>query len=202
MRLCIFILRHRAKCGNRRLEYLLRYFFRRKIPAFEKVLLIESGSRHLFDALIAGLRGSYGETLEMGLVTCFAGVPRDFRGEVFRIGDYPGRAGRKRLYKELAAAGYTIAVIICSGESIMMKWKLALGARVPAKILVLNENGDYFWLDWAHWRIALHFIFYRAGLTGSAAIPAIARLLFFPVTLSYLLLYAAVVHLRRKLRTL
>jgi hypothetical protein len=180
----------------------LRYFFRRKIPPFTKVLLIESGSRHLFDALITGLKDSYGEDLEMGLVTCFAGVPRGFAGEVFRIADYAGRAGRKRLYAELAARHYAVAAIICSGESIMMKWKWALGARVPAKIFVLNENGDYFWLDWAHWRIALHFLLFRAGLTGSAAIPALARLLFFPVTLSYLLLYSAFVHLRRKLRTL
>lgn len=180
----------------------MRYFFRGKTPPFTKVLLVESGSRHLLDALIAGLRNSYGDALELGLVTCFAGEPRGFSGEVFRIADYSGRVGRKRLYTELAADGYTIAVIICSGEPIMMKWKLAIGAHVPAKILVLNENGDYFFLDRQHWRITLHFIRYRAGLTGAAAIPAIARLLFFPVTLSYLLLYAAFVHLRRKARTL
>jgi hypothetical protein len=43
----------------------------------------------------------------------------------------------------------------------------------------------------------LHFILFRAGLTGAAAIPTIARLLFFPLSLAYLLLYAAFVHLRR-----
>lgn len=179
----------------------MRRFLSGKAPDFNKILFIESGSRHLIEHVIALLQTHVGE-VEMGLVTCFAGVPENFRGDVFRISDYSGRAGRKRLYQELRERQFPIACIICSGEPIMMKWKWALAARVPAKILVLNENGDFFWLDRARWRIAAHFVLYRAGLTGSAAIPAIARLLFFPVTLGYLLLYAAFVHFRRKLRTL
>ena len=173
-----------------------------KAPDFNKILFVESGSRHLVEHVIDLLRTHVGDHLEMGLVTCFAGLPKGFEGVVYRIGDYNGRAGRKRLYKELREREFPIACIICSGEPIMMKWKWAIGANVPSKILVLNENADFFWLDRARWRIALHFLLYRAGLTGSAAIPAVARLMFFPVTLGYLLLYAACVHLRRKLRTL
>lgn len=180
----------------------MRRFLSRATPDFNRILFIESGSRHLIEHVIRLLRAHVPEPLEMGLVTCFGGVPQGFEGEVFRIGDYPGRGGRKRLYRELGERRYPIACIICSGEPIMMKWKWALGARVPAKILVLNENGDYFWLDRGHWRMALHFVLYRAGLTGAAAIPALARLVFFPVTLCSLMLYAACVHLRRKLRTL
>jgi hypothetical protein len=48
----------------------------------------------------------------------------------------------------------------------------------------------------------LHFMLFRAGLTGGAAIPTIARLIFFPVMLAYLMVYAGFVHLRRKLRTI
>ena len=180
----------------------MRHFFSRKTPPFSKALFIESGSRGLIEGLIAGLNTSYGEQLEIGLVTCFAGVPRGFRGEVFRIADYSGRAGRKRLYSELAKREYPVAAIICSGESIMTKWKWSLGARLRSKIVVINENGDYFWLDWAHWRVAMHFMLFRAGLTGAAALPTIARLLFFPLTLAYLLLYAGAVHLRRRIRIL
>jgi hypothetical protein len=47
-----------------------------------------------------------------------------------------------------------------------------------------------------------HFMLFRAGLTGAAALPTIARLLFFPLTLAYLLLYAGAVHLRRRIRIL
>jgi hypothetical protein len=180
----------------------LRYFFSRGNPPFTRVLLVESGSRRLFDDLIPGLRETYGEQIEIDLVTCFAGVPEGFRGTAYRVTEYQGPAGRKRLYAELAARGYPILGLICAGEPIMTKWKWMLAARLPAKIFVLNENADYFWLDWGHWRVMLHFALFRAGLTGAAAVPTIARLLFFPVTLVYLILYAGVVHLRRRIRTL
>ncbi len=179
----------------------MRHFFTRSTPEFTRVLLIESGSRRLFDQFIPALQRFYGEQLEIDLVTCFARLPEGFRGKVYRVSDYAGRTGRKRLYAELNAHGYPILGMICSGESIMTKWKWALAANVRSKVFALNENGDYFWVDWAHWRIMLHFALYRAGLTGAGAIPTIARLLFFPVSLLYLLSYAGVVHLRRKLRS-
>ena len=72
-----------------------------------------------------------------------------------------------------------------------MAWKL------PAKVFVLNENGDYFWLDWAHWSVIRHFILYRAGLSGAGAVRTLALVILFPFTLLYLLLYAATAHLRR-----
>ncbi len=180
----------------------MRHFFRRGHPPFTRVLLIESGSRRLFVDLIAGLHETYGEQIELDLVTCFAGVPEGFEGNVYRVTAYSGPEGRKRLYSELAARHYPIVGMICSGESIMTKWKWMLAARLPAKVFVLNENSDYFWLDWGHWRVMAHFALFRIGLTGAAAVPAIARLLFFPVTLAYLLLYAGVVHLRRRIRIL
>jgi hypothetical protein len=156
----------------------------------------------LFDYLIRGLYRTYGEQTEIDLITCFGGVPEGFRGTVYRVADYPGPEGRNRLYKQLAAANYPIMGMICSGESIMTKWKWMLAARLPVKIFILNENSDYFWLDWGHWRMIVHFMLFRIGLTGAAAIPTIARLLFFPLTLAYLLLYAGVVHLRRRIRIL
>lgn len=180
----------------------MKHFFRRGHPPFNKVLLVESGSRRLFDGLIPGLIAMYGEQLQIDLVTCYAGVPEGFKGDVFRVTDYTGRAGRRRLYSELEARDYPILGIICAGEPIMTKWKWVLAGRLRAKLFVLNENADYFWFDWAHWRIMSHFVLYRAGLTGSAAIPTIARLVFFPVSLSYLLLYALAAHLRRRLRLL
>ena len=179
----------------------MRLFFTRRTPAFTRVLLIESGSRRLFDQFIPALYQFYGDQLEIDLVTCFAGIPEGFRGTVYRVTDYQGRTGRKRLYTELNARGYPIAGMICAGEPLMTKWKWALAAQLHSKVFVLNENGDYFWFDWSHWRIMLHFALYRAGLTGAAAIPTIGRLLFFPVSLAYLLAYAATVHLRRKLRS-
>ena len=181
----------------------MRYFFRRRLPEVKRVLLVESGSRYLFEELISGIRTSFGEEIFVDLVTCYPGLPKGFHAhntKVYRVTDYRGRAGRKSLYRELARNRYSIAGIICSAEPIMTKWKWSLTFRLPAKVFVLNENGDYFWLDWGHSKAIRQFVLYRAGLAGAGAVRTIARLVFFPFTLSYLLLYAGTAHLRRSLR--
>jgi hypothetical protein len=80
----------------------------------------------------------------------------------------------------------------------MTKWKWALAFRLPVKVLIVNENCDYFWLDRSNWAIIRRFTLLRAGLSGGDAVHAVGRILVFPLTLAYLLLYAAVIHLRRK----
>jgi hypothetical protein len=178
----------------------LRDFLRRRVPSFTKVLLVESGPRQLFDRFIPFLYERYGQDVQIDLVTCFSGVPEGFRGTVYRVADYSGPAARQRLYDELTARGYPLVGIICSANPIMTKWKWMLAAKLPSKVFVINENGDFFWLDRGHWRNILHFVLFRAGMTGSAAVPTLARLLFFPLTLAFLLLYAGAVHLRRFVR--
>jgi hypothetical protein len=177
----------------------VRHFFRRSIPPLTRILLVESGSRHLFDTLIPKLYQIYGDAIEVDLITCFAGVPEGFRGTVSRVTDYTDPASRLGLLTGLKSRDYAAIGIICAAEPIMTKWKWWLAAKVPAKLFVVNENCDFFWADLGQWRLIMHFVFCRAGLTGAAAVPAIARLLFFPVTLTYLLLYAGAVHLRRKI---
>jgi hypothetical protein len=181
----------------------LHYFFRRRLPPSSRILLIESGSRHLIEGVIPLLREGFGEAAEIDLVTCYPGAPRGCDGRVFRIGDYGGGApGRARLLRDLRSRGYGIAGMICAAEPIMTKWKWWLAARLGAKVFILNENGDYFWFDWQHRRTILKFAAYRAGLTGAAAVPALVRFFVFPVTLAYLILYACTVHLRRRIRML
>jgi hypothetical protein len=183
----------------------VRYFFRRRIPDFERVVVIESGSRYLVEDLLPGLYESHAGKLErLDLVTCYAGKPRTFRAErgaIYRVTDYPNPAARKQLYRLLGENRYTIAGVVCSGEPIMTKWKWVLGARLPAKIFVLNENGDYFWLDYGNWRTIRHFILFRAGLSGAGAVRTLVRLAFLPFTVSYLVLYAAAVHTRAAIRS-
>jgi len=178
----------------------MRLFFSRHTPEFTRVLLVESGSRYIFDNLLPGLRGIYGDNLHVDLVTCFTGQPADLpaSSKIYRVWDYPDPAARQRLLSELRSNGYSVCGIICSGEPLMTKWKWWLAFKIPAKIFVLNENGDYYWFDYSNWRMMLHFTLFRAGLTGADSVTTLSRLLLFPVTLCYLLLYAAVVHLRRK----
>jgi hypothetical protein len=179
----------------------VKYFFTRRQPEVSRILLVESGSRYLLEGLIPGIRSTYGDDIFVDLVTCYPGMPEGFQVRnttVYRVTDYRGRAGRARLYRELAANRYSIMGIICSSEPIMNKWKWALAARLPAKVFILNENGDYFWVDYGHWSVIRHFALFRAGLAGAGAVRTLARLALFPFTLLFLLSYAAFVHLTRR----
>ena len=91
--------------------------------------------------------------------------------------------------------------MLCSDEPIMTKWKWLLAAWIPAKVFVLNENGDFFWLDRAHGPAIRHLMKYRAGMIGSGAAASSfnPRVLLFPFVFLYLLLYATAAHLRRAL---
>jgi hypothetical protein len=180
----------------------LRYFFRSHFPPCTRLLLVESGSRHLIETLVPHFYEVYGEQLEIDVVTCYAGGPAGVRGRVYNVNDYGGPAGRHALWKDLAERQYQMAGILCTAEPILTKWKWWLGAKLPSKILLINENADYFALDRMHLHHIRRMIAERAGLRGAAALPALARLIFFPLTLAYLLLYAGTVHLRRRIRIL
>lgn len=179
----------------------MRYFFTRREPEVSRILLVESGSRGLLEGIISGIRTTYGPDIFVDLVTCFSGLPDGFRPEttnVYRVTDYRGPAERARLYAELARNRYSVLGMICSAEPVMTKWKWVLAARLPAKVFILNENGDYFWFDYGHWHVIRHFALFRAGLAGAGAVRTLARLALFPFTLLFLLCYAAMVHLTRR----
>lgn len=181
----------------------MRYFFRRRVPDFSRVLLVESGSRHLLEKLLPDLYGKYPDC-GIDLLTCYPGVPEGYRSSkaaVYRVTHYVGRTARRQLYKQLGANSYAIGIVICSAEPIMTKWKWMIAARLPVKVLVVNENVDYFWFDYSNWRIIRRFVLCRLGLTGAGAVSTLARLLVFPFTFLYLLLYTAIVHLRRNARS-
>lgn len=166
------------------------------------MLLVESGGRHLLEDLLPGVC-HHPELERCDIVTCYPGQPRNFdpaRGRIYRVADYAGRQGRKRLYQELRSSGYTVMGIICSGEPIMTKWKTVLAWKVPAKLFCLNENCDYFWFDRANLAAIRHLFLFRAGLTGEEGLWNLASLALFPFTISYLLLYAGYEHLKRRLR--
>src|SRR5438128_1375679 len=120
----------------------MRYFLSKATPPFDRVLLVESGSRRLFEDMLSGFYDAHPHA-RTDLVTCYAGLPDNYRverGRVYRVTDYPDSKGRKTLYANLAANRYNVIVIICANEPIMTKWKWVLAARLPAKVLVLNEN--------------------------------------------------------------
>lgn len=182
----------------------MRYFLTRRIPESPNaILLVESGSRYLLESVIAGLRGTWGDEVFIDIVTCFPGLPEGFaphNTRVYRVTDCRQPEERRQLLHELARNRYSIMGTICSGEPVMTKWKWALAARLPAKLFIVNENGDYFWVDRGHLSQIRQFVLFRAGLAGAGAVRTLVRLLLFPITLLYLLLYASAVHTRRALR--
>jgi len=175
-------------------------FLRIGIPRAPRVLLVESGSRHLLEGVVPYLRSVLGERTPFDLVTCYAGLPAGLSAEsaVYPVHQYRGRRGPQHLFRILRARRPEVLVMICSGEPIMTKWKWGLALRLPVKVLVVNENGDFFWFDRTNWRTVRRFVFIRTGLSGGDAVRTIGRVLVFPLTLAFLLLYAAFVHLRRK----
>ena len=165
------------------------------------ILLVESGPRELLERVIVHLRHAWGEEIFIDLVTCYAGLPRGFLPEttrLYQVSDYRGQQARRRLYQELAQNHYTIVGIVCSGQPLMTKWKVALAARIPAKVLIINENADYFPLEFRQWGNLWLLAQMRAGLAG--AVRTLARVISFPFTLLYLVLYATTIHTRRVLR--
>ena len=181
----------------------MRYFLSGRQPPVGPILLVESGSLGLLEALIPGLRRTWGDQITIDVVTCYPGLPAGLSVEktrVYRVTDFRGRAARKALVRQLVANRYSHLAVICSGEPVMSKWKWLLTCRIPAKLLILNENGDYFWADREHLNAIRQMAFYRSGLAGAGAVRTVVRLLSFPLTLLYLLLYASVVHTRRAFR--
>ena len=179
----------------------MRSVIRTIIPKFRRVLLIESGSRDLLEALIPGIYKNHGVDTIVDVVTCYAGEPNGLRsGSVYHLGDFRGSIGRRRLVQALRNNDYNVCGMICSGEVIMSRWKWYLVGYIPAKTFVLNENGDYFWLDRAHAGLIWQFLLFRMGLAGAAAVPTLLRLLTFPFTLVFLVVFAAFVNARRRLR--
>jgi hypothetical protein len=181
----------------------MRYFFRRRIPPLERVLLVESGSRHILEKGLPVFRSIYRGPFQADLLTCLPGLPQGLdpaATNVFSVTQCRSAAERRRLLFELRARRYSVVAVICSDEPVMTPWKVAAAAVLPAKIVVFNENADFFWVDWAHRKTLRQFLSYRAGLLEESAPRKIAQLAAFPFLLAYLLLYAGCVHARRAWR--
>ncbi|MCX6623102.1 MAG: hypothetical protein NTY38_18950 [Acidobacteria bacterium] len=182
----------------------MRYFFRRRFPGFARVLLVESGPRQLLENFLPGFLEQNRDEMEaLDLVTCFSAEPAALAANstrVYRTTDYSDPGGRQRLVRDLAANRYTAMIVLCADNPILLKWKVYLAGKLPAAVLIVNENGDYFHLNRSQWSTILEFGLTRSGLQGASAVPTVARVVAFPFTFAYLLLSAIVVHLRRRLR--
>ncbi len=182
----------------------MRYFFRRRVPHLDRILLVESGSRRVTEAFVERFRRMEPRAGRLDVVTCFPGRPRPLSSQsrLWNVAEHRGRAGRRRLLSELRAGRYGVLVILCTGEPLMTRWKWALAALLPAKVLIVNENADFFWCDWSNWRTIRAFVAYRAGLSGAGVVRTAAGLVSFPFVLAYLAGFTCWVHARALARDL
>ncbi len=180
----------------------MKYVLSQRQPGGTRILLIESGSRSIMEGIVAHLQAGWGQTMPIDLITCYGGRPAGLRetARVFHVADYSTPELRRKLAIELRTGDYAHAGMICAAEPIMAKWRWWLAAKVPAKFFIINENGDYFWVNRIHASAMRGFVMVRMGLAGAGAIRTLGRLIVFPFAIFYLLLYTAAVHLRRFLR--
>jgi hypothetical protein len=182
----------------------MRYLLSQREPPPTRVLLIESGSRSLIEGLLPHLRERWARNIPIDLVTCYGGLSDGFGPEtiVYRVTDYHPPDGHKELVRQLRARDYSFVGVICSGEPVMTKWKWWIALRLPAKVFIVNENGDYFWMNRKNVKAIRQFSLIRLGLSGEGSTRTIGRLLIFPFSLLYLLMYAFAAHSGRMIRQL
>jgi len=140
----------------------------------------------------------------------FPGVPVDVLGcvpaplpgaaEYEDVTPHAGWTARRRLLSRLRKRRPPVAAILAGGDPIMAPWRWAALAYLPSKILIVNENADFFWLDRGHLSALTQFLQHRSGLGGESALRTLSRFVLFPVAFVYLLGYAAYVHTRRAFR--
>lgn len=166
----------------------------------EKMLLVESGSRSVLEAGMPKFRAVFGDQMRVDLLTCLPGLPQSLDPATSRVFSVTGARttrDRVRLLRQLRRQGYGVVGILCSDEPVMTPWKIAAALAVPGKVLVFNENSDFFWIDWRHRRTLRQFVLFRAGMLEEGAVRKLVQLATFPFLLVFLLLYAGSVHLIR-----
>jgi hypothetical protein len=181
----------------------VKYFLSGSSPAATRILLVESGSRRVLERAIAGVeRGFPGVTLE--LCTCYPGVPAAATAfqKVWRVTDAPSYGPKWRMAREIAATRPPIAALLFSGEPVMFTWKMLLLVLLPSKILLVNENGDFFWLDRSNLSTLRQFLGARLGMNGEGLLRGLCRVVMFPLVFLFLLLFAGIGYVVRWSRLL
>ncbi len=125
----------------------MRFFLTGRIPEPTRILLVESGSRAMLERAVARMRPIFPHT-RFELCTCFPGLPAvEAVDRVWRVTDARGLSSKLALLFRIVRSRPPIAALLFSGEPILFNWKLALLLLLPSKLLVVNEHGDFFWLD-------------------------------------------------------
>jgi hypothetical protein len=107
------------------------------------------------------------------------------------------------MLRTLASSEYSAVCLLCTRDPIMTKWKWAAALRIPAKVMIVNENADTFWLDRGHVSHVKRMFVDRRGARHPAhnLFRTLGDVLLFPVTLGILLGFAGYMKGKSILRT-
>jgi hypothetical protein len=177
----------------------MKYFFRRRVPVADDVLFLESGSPEVARRVLERIRKLLPDA-RYHLCTCQTDVPPAVFASVFRASDYPAAWQKLSLLYSFRRRGWKILVILCTGEPILWRWKMLALVLLPAKVLVVNENADFFWLEWENRRTLRRLLENRWGVNRIRISRNFFRALVFPLTLLVLLATAGFLCLRRAWR--
>jgi hypothetical protein len=177
----------------------LLLFCSRWSPKLDRVLVIESGARAASERFLARLYVQE-PARKVDLLTCYASPPAAFdaaRGEVFYTQKARGSRARMELMRTFRDAEYSAICMLCTGDDIMTKWKWAMVLRLPAKVMIVNESADTFWLDRGHLRELRGMARDRIGGAWLIPLRIAGQAITLPFTICILAGFAAVVHGRR-----
>lgn len=179
----------------------MKYFFSRKVPSAQDILLMESGSPEVARTALEGIRKMF-PSARCHLCTCWPNPPAGLFASVLRVTDYPSSWDKLRLLYSYRQKGWEVLVMLCTGEPILWRWKIAALLLLPAKVLIINENADFFWLDWGNRKTFRRFLAIRWGVNQEELLQTALRACVFPLTLLVLLVTAAWLYARRWRRLL
>jgi hypothetical protein len=179
----------------------VRRFLVRAQPSFERILLIESGPRESGDKALRFLYGVK-RAAQIDLLTCFSTAPDSFdaaRGCVYSVHDREVVANRSRFIGKLARNPYTLVAVLCTGSPILQRWKWAIALRTSARLILMNEEANYFTADVWNLETARLMLLKRLSdrATALAGLSGLLSWIFASFTVGYLCLYTGMVHLRR-----
>jgi len=180
----------------------MRRFLARAQPSFERLLLIESGPREAGEKILRYLY-DVRNVEHVDLLTCYSNPPEAFdhaRGTVYSVHDREVVENRRRFVGKLAETPYSLVAILCTGSPILERWKWAVAMRTSARLIVLNEEANYFTVD--IWNLSsVRLMLGKRASDRGLALASLMTWIFAPVTVAYLAAYTGMVHLRRWLRT-
>lgn len=174
--------------------------FSRRRPPFQRVLLIESGARPTADQF---LRYVYqlNPNSQVDVLTCFDTPPETFqnqRGQMFVVTDPAIAGNRQQFLRSVASKPYDVVALLHTGSGILRKWKWAITLLTRAKIVLVPADQGLTFLDYGRF-LQFHVNVPRLRREQVTRFRLAGEVLLMPFVISYLLIYAGSVHLRRLL---